>query len=98
MAPWLFLQPLHNLVQNLRTAGTGDLPGRGEQGGLRIVPQGLRTSARHCRGRLHHSTVKDLDRRSMQTRVGLAGLPAPRAAGRDGIFIRKGHIGRVIVR
>lgn len=47
--------------------------------------------------RLHHSTVKDLDKLYMQTQVDLAGLPAPRAIGIDEISIRKGHNYRVIV-
>ena len=47
--------------------------------------------------RLHHSTVKDLDKLYMQQQVDLAGLPAPRAIGIDEISIRKGHNYRVIV-
>ena len=47
--------------------------------------------------RLHHSTVKDLDKLYMQQQVELAGLPAPRAIGIDEISIRKGHNYRVIV-
>jgi len=47
--------------------------------------------------RLHHSTVKNLDKLYMQKQVDLAGLPAPRAIGIDGISIRKGHNYRVIV-
>lgn len=47
--------------------------------------------------RLHHSTVKDLDKLYMQQQVDLAGLPAPRAIGIDEIAIRKGHNYRVIV-
>jgi transposase len=47
--------------------------------------------------RLHHSTVKDLDKLYMQKQVDLAGLPAPRAVGIDEISIRKGHNYRVIV-
>lgn len=47
--------------------------------------------------RLHHSTVKDLDKLYMQKQVELAGLPAPRAIGIDEISIRKGHNYRVIV-
>ena len=47
--------------------------------------------------RLHHSTVKDLDKLYMQKQVDLAGLPAPRAIGIDEISIRKGHNYRVIV-
>ena len=47
--------------------------------------------------RLHHSTVKDLDKLYMQKQVDLTGLPAPRAIGIDEISIRKGHNYRVIV-
>jgi transposase len=47
--------------------------------------------------RLHHSTVKDLDKLYMQQQVDLAGLPTPRAIGIDEISIRKGHNYRVIV-
>ena len=47
--------------------------------------------------RLHHSTVKDLDKLYMQKQVDLAGLPTPRAIGIDEISIRKGHNYRVIV-
>ena len=47
--------------------------------------------------RLHHSTVKDLDKLYMQKQVDLAGLPAPQAIGIDEISIRKGHNYRVIV-
>jgi transposase len=47
--------------------------------------------------RLHHSTVKDLDKRYMQQQIERAGLPAPRAIGIDEIAIRKGHNYRVIV-
>jgi transposase len=47
--------------------------------------------------RLHHSTVKDLDKLYMQKQVDLAGLPAPRAIGIDEVSIRKGHNYRVIV-
>ena len=47
--------------------------------------------------RLHHSTVKDLDKLYMQKQVDLAGLPAPRAIGIDEIPIRKGHNYRIIV-
>jgi len=47
--------------------------------------------------RLHHSTVKDLDKLYMQKQVDLVGLPAPRAIGIDEISIRKGHNYRVIV-
>ena len=47
--------------------------------------------------RLHHSTVKDLDKLYMRRQVDLAGKPAPRAIGIDEISIRKGHNYRVIV-
>ena len=47
--------------------------------------------------RLHHSPVKDLDKRYMQKQVERAGLPAPRAIGIDELSIRKGHNYRVIV-
>jgi transposase len=47
--------------------------------------------------RLHHSTVKDLDKIYMQKQIDLAGLPTPRAVGIDEISIRKGHNYRVIV-
>ena len=47
--------------------------------------------------RLHHSTVKELDKLYMQEQVERAGLPAPRAIGIDEISIRKGHNYRVIV-
>jgi transposase len=47
--------------------------------------------------RLHHSTIKDLDKLYMKKQVNLAGLPAPRAIGVDEISIRKGHNYRVIV-
>ncbi len=47
--------------------------------------------------RLHHSTVKDLDKLYMQAQVERAGLPAPRAIGIDEIAVRKGHHYRVIV-
>lgn len=47
--------------------------------------------------RLHHSTVKDLDKLYMQKQVELAGLPAPRAIAIDEISIRTGHNYRVIV-
>jgi transposase len=47
--------------------------------------------------RLHHSTVKDLDKLYMQQQVARAGMPAPRAIGIDEISIRKGHNYRVIV-
>ena len=41
--------------------------------------------------RLRNSTVKDLDTIYMQQQVARAGLPAPRAIGKDEIAIRKGH-------
>ena len=47
--------------------------------------------------RLHHSTVKDLDKLYMRRQVELAGTPTPRAIGVDEISIRKGHNYRVIV-
>jgi transposase len=47
--------------------------------------------------RLHHSTVKDLDKLYMAQQVKLAGLPAPRAIGVDEIAIRKGHNYRIVV-
>jgi len=47
--------------------------------------------------RLHHSTVKDLDKLYMRQQVALAGTPSPRAVGIDEISIRKGHNYRVIV-
>ncbi len=47
--------------------------------------------------RLHHSTVKDLDKVYMQRQVERAGMAAPRAIGIDEISIRKGHNYRVIV-
>lgn len=47
--------------------------------------------------RLHHSTVKDLDKLYMRQQVALAGNPTPRAIGVDEISIRKGHNYRVIV-
>jgi transposase len=47
--------------------------------------------------RLHHSTVKDLDKHYMHEQVARAGLPAPRIIGIDEISIRKGHNYRVIV-
>ena len=47
--------------------------------------------------RLHHSTVKALDKLYMQEQVDRAGLPAPWAIGIDEISIRKGHNYRVIV-
>ena len=47
--------------------------------------------------RLHHGTVKDLDKLYMQQQVERAGRPAPRAIGIDEISIRKGHNYRVIV-
>jgi transposase len=47
--------------------------------------------------RLHHSTVKDLDKIYMHKQVIRAGLPAPRAIGVDEIAIRKGHDYRIVV-
>jgi transposase len=47
--------------------------------------------------RLHHSTVKDLDKIYMHKQVDRAGLPAPRAIGVDEIAIRKGHDYRIVV-
>ena len=47
--------------------------------------------------RLHHSTVKDLDKLYMQKQVDRAGMPSPRAIGIDEIAIRKGHNYRIIV-
>ena len=47
--------------------------------------------------RLHHSTVKDLDKLYMSRQIELAGMPTPRAIGVDEISIRKGHNYRVIV-
>ena len=47
--------------------------------------------------RLHHSTVKDLDKLYMQQQVARAGTPAPRAIGVDEIAIRKGHEYRIVV-
>ena len=47
--------------------------------------------------RLHHSTVKDLDKLYMQQQVARAGMPAPRAIGIDEIAIRKGHDYRIVV-
>jgi transposase len=47
--------------------------------------------------RLHHGTVKELDKLYMQQQVARAGLPAPRAIRINEISIRKGHNYRVIV-
>ena len=47
--------------------------------------------------RLHHTTVKDLDKLYMQQQVARAGMPAPRAIGIDEIAIRKGHEYRIVV-
>ena len=41
--------------------------------------------------RLHHGTVKDLDKLYMQEQVDRAALPAPRAIGIDESSSRKGH-------
>ena len=49
------------------------------------------------RERLHHGTVKDLDKLYMQAQGERAGFAAPRAIGIDEISIRKGHNYRVIV-
>jgi transposase len=49
------------------------------------------------RERLHHSTVKDLDKLYMAKQVALAGPPRPRVIGVDEIAIRKGHNYRVVV-
>ena len=45
---------------------------------------------------LHHSTVKDLDKRYMQ-QLARAGTPAPRAIGVDEIATRNGHTYRIVV-
>jgi len=47
--------------------------------------------------RLHHTTVKDLDKRDMAQQVKRAPMPAPRAIGIDDIAIRKGHAYRIVV-
>jgi len=47
--------------------------------------------------RLHHSTVKDLDKLYMARQVARAGPPSPRVMGVDEIAIRKGHDYRVVV-
>lgn len=47
--------------------------------------------------RLHHSTVKNLDKIYMQKQLAVAGTPAPRVIGVDEIAIRKGHDYRIIV-
>ena len=47
--------------------------------------------------RLHHSTVKDLDKIYMHKQVARAGMPAPRAIGVDEIAVRKGHDYRIVV-
>lgn len=47
--------------------------------------------------RLHHTTVKDLDKLYMRQQVARAGLPAPQAMGIDEIAIRKGHENRIRV-
>lgn len=49
------------------------------------------------RERLHHSTVKELDKLYMAKQVALAGAPRPRAIGVDEIAIRKGHDYRIVV-
>ena len=47
--------------------------------------------------RIHHTTVKDLDKIYMARQVAEAGLPAPRVIGIDEISIRKGHDYRIVV-
>lgn len=47
--------------------------------------------------RLHHDTVRELDRLYMTQQVERAGVPAPRVIGVDEISIRKGHDYRVVV-
>lgn len=47
--------------------------------------------------RLHHSTVKDLDKRYMVAQLARAGTPTPRVIGIDEIAIRKGHEYRIVV-
>jgi transposase len=49
------------------------------------------------RERLHHSTVRELDRLYMEQQLAKAGLPAPRIIGVDEISIRKGHTYRIVV-
>jgi len=49
------------------------------------------------RERLHHSTVRELDRLYMEQQLAKAGLPAPRVIGVDEISIRKGHDYRIVV-
>lgn len=47
--------------------------------------------------RIHHSTVKDLDKLYMRQQLARAGTPKPRAIGVDEISIRKGHEYRIVV-
>lgn len=47
--------------------------------------------------RLHHTTVKDLDKLYMEQQLALAGPPKPRAVGIDEISVRKGHDYRIVV-
>jgi len=47
--------------------------------------------------RLHHTTVKDLDKRSMAEQLRRHPMPATAAIGVDEIAIRKGHEYRVVV-
>ena len=47
--------------------------------------------------RLHHTTVKDLDKLYMAEQLKRSPMPAPRAVGIDEIAIRKGHNYRIVV-
>ena len=47
--------------------------------------------------RLHHTTVKNLDKLYMAQQLERTPLPAPRAIGVDEIAIRKGHEYRIVV-
>ncbi len=47
--------------------------------------------------RLHHTTVKNLDKLYMAQQLKLAPMPVPRAIGVDEIAIRKGHEYRIVV-
>jgi len=47
--------------------------------------------------RLHHSTVKDLDKQYMRMQLAREGKSAPHAIGVDEIAVRKGHEYRVVV-
>ena len=47
--------------------------------------------------RLHHTTVKDLDKLYMAQQLKRTPMPAPRAIGVDEIAIRKGHEYRIVV-